>query len=141
MSTVNAQLLIWAPTDKVWEKIAGFGSLASWCSSVNTCHLSDDGLYRYLQTRDGDSVVERLLGYSEKNRFYSYTITSAPFQVEAYEATLSAIASGPDATLVTWSCEFRAGAKETDTLRHAFAELFHAGLQDLRNALELPRKS
>lgn len=68
-----------SPPDRVWQLIGGFDSLLpDWLPYIPASDLSDGGRVRNLKNEDGSVIVERLEGFDNKGRTYSYSILRAP---------------------------------------------------------------
>ena len=84
-----------------------------------------------------DTIVERLVAFSEAERFYTYAILEAPFPVTGYLSTLRvhAIPGRDDVAEVQWSGRFTPdGVSEADA-EALFAGIYRDGLAALRQSL------
>jgi hypothetical protein len=91
---------------------------------------------RTLTTVDGAVVIEKLLGHSDADRRYSYTIEESPLPVSGYRATLSVAPAGDRRALVTWEGRFEATIPDEVAALDVIAGIYAAGLEALRASLE-----
>ncbi|MFD7296301.1 SRPBCC family protein [Streptomyces sp. NPDC059897] len=123
MASTTATLDIPKSPDRVWRLIGGFGSLPDWLPYIPKSELGEGGRVRHLTNADGGVIVERLVGFDEAGRHYSYAIEQAPFPVTGYLSTITvhAVPGRPDASRVEWSGSFTPdGVSDTEA-----EELFH----------------
>jgi hypothetical protein len=133
MAQASAYIDIPASPDTVWQLIGGFDSLPDWLPFIPKSELSEGGRVRTLQTPEGDVIVERLEGFDNAARWYSYSITQAPFAVTGYKAKLGvAPQADPQTARVTWSANFTpSGMSEAEAVA-LFEGIFTGGLAALR---------
>jgi len=94
MATASAFIDVPASAEQVWQLIGGFNSLPDWLPFIVKSELSEGGRVRSLETADGAVVVERLEGFDNAAKTYSYSIEQAPFPATDYLATLRVEAQG-----------------------------------------------
>ncbi|ALQ53765.1 MAG: hypothetical protein ACI9H9_002545 [Pseudoalteromonas tetraodonis] len=134
MLKAQAQTVIIAPSNDVWELIGGFNSLPDWLPFIRESKLSEGGRVRTLQSHKGDKIIERLEGFSEDKTFYSYSIINAPFPVSSYLSTISVKAIDDKSCQVTWFGSFMAddSVKDSDVIE-LFTTIYSDGLKELSN--------
>jgi hypothetical protein len=106
-----------------------------WLSSMPTSKLSEGGRVRWLATRDGETLVERLVAFDDAARSYSYSFLEAPFPVTDHLATLRVhqTDAGKGAR-VEWSCRFEPDGvsdHEASQLIQVIQRIFDDGLKEL----------
>ncbi|MGQ0516575.1 SRPBCC family protein, partial [Bacillus sp. D-CC] len=78
---------IFGSPEQVWQLIGGFNSLPDWLPYIPSSKLTEGGRVRHLANPDGDTIIERLEVFNEKDRYYTYSIMNAPFPVTNYLST------------------------------------------------------
>ncbi|AWW35886.1 XoxI [Streptomyces sp. AS58] len=137
MASTTASRIVPASPERAWQLIGGFGSLPDWLPNIRSSTLDEGGRVRKLLTRDGETIVERLIAFNDVERHYSYTIVQAPFPVTEYLATLRVHTVARDAGIseVQWSGRFTPrDVPESDVVAH-FTGLYSNGLDALHAAL------
>ena len=132
MGSTSVSRTINASPEKVWHLIGGFTSLPDWMSYISTATADEGGRIRRLESVDGDTIVERLIDYSDEERYYSYRIEEGPFPVknEDYLATIRVhpIAADPAVSEVQWSVRFTPAGEAESDVSELFADVFRKGL-------------
>jgi len=131
MATASAFIDVPASAEQVWQLIGGFNSLPDWLPFIVKSELSEGGRVRSLETADGAVVVERLEGFDNAAKTYSYSIEQAPFPATDYLATLRVEAQG-QGTRVTWSGRFTANGVTDEEVEALFNGIYQGGLEALR---------
>ncbi|MGH8385592.1 MAG: SRPBCC family protein [Pseudomonas sp.] len=131
MATASAFIDIPASADQVWQLIGGFNSLPDWLPFIPKSELSDAGRVRNLQTADGAVIIERLQGFDNAAKTYSYSIVQAPFPATDYLATIKVEAQGQGAR-VTWSGRFEPVGVSDEEVVALFTGIYEGGLKALR---------
>ena len=131
MATASAFIDVPASAEQVWQLIGGFNSLPDWLPFIVKSELSEGGRVRSLETADGAVVVERLEGFDNAAKTYSYSIEQAPFPATDYLATLRVEAQG-QGTRVTWSGRFTANGVTDAEVEALFNGIYQGGLEALR---------
>ena len=111
--------------------IGGFNSLPDWLPLISKSELSEGGRVRRLQTVDGAVIIERLQGFDNAGKTYSYSIEQAPFPATEYLATIKVESQGEGAR-VTWSGRFEPVGVSDEEVVALFAGIYQGGLQALR---------
>ena len=134
MTQASAYIDIPASADTVWKLIGGFNSLPDWLPFIPKSELSEGGRVRSLQTPDGDVIIERLEAFDNTARWYSYSITQAPFAVTGYRATLRVEPLGnEESARVVWSANFTPNGITEEAAIELFNGIFRDGLAALRD--------
>jgi hypothetical protein len=131
MATASAFIDIPASAEQVWQLIGGFNSLPDWLPFIPRSELSEGGRVRSLQTADGAVVIERLQGFDNAGKTYSYSILQAPFPATDYLATIKVEAQGEGAR-VTWSGRFEPVGVSNEEVEALFNGIYQGGLEALR---------
>lgn len=136
MANTMATIEISASPDQVWKLIGGFNSLPDWLPYIPSSELSEGGRVRRLENPDGDVIIERLVGFNDKERSYTYSIMQAPFPVTNYESTLRVRENGSKGTLVEWSGTFTPVGVSEDEVIKLFHGIYTDGLEALKKAVQ-----
>jgi len=134
MATAYASLHTPHSPDHVWALIGGFDSLPDWLPFIPESLSSEGGRVRSLKDPDGNSIVERLMAFNEKERSYSYTILTSPFPVTGYLSTLRVKADG-QGSLIEWFGEFTPAGVSDAEAQALFKGIYEGGLQALTKTL------
>lgn len=139
MASTIASIKLPVSAGRVWQLIGGFNALPDWLPYIPHSELSEGGRVRTLANPDGDAIVERLEAYSDKERYYSYSILKAPFPSKDYYATLRVKPDGESASVVEWSGSFTpVGVSEQEVVQ-LFNGIYTDGLNALKeNILRVP---
>ncbi|MDL2078959.1 SRPBCC family protein [Streptomyces sp. GXMU-J15] len=137
MASTSVSHVVPASPQRVWDLIGGFDALPDWLPYIPESTALEGGRIRRLTNPDGDTIVERLVAFSEAERFYTYAILEAPFPVTGYLSTLRvhAVPGRDDVAEVQWSGRFTPdGVSEADA-EALFAGIYRDGLAALRQSL------
>ncbi|MFK8333011.1 SRPBCC family protein [Pseudomonas sp. BJa5] len=135
MATAQASIDLHIDADRVWQLIGGFDALPDWLPFVPHSALSEGGRVRTLKSIDGDTIIERLLDFSEAGRSYSYTILQGPAPVRDYQSTLRVVPTGEGAR-VQWSGSFVPVGISDAEATALFTGIYEGGLAALKQTLE-----
>jgi len=132
MASAKAMIDLNVPPDEVWQLIGGFGSLPDWLPYIPQSKVTDGGRVRYLDTPDGQAIVERLEKYDLAGRTYSYSILQAPFPVTGYLATITVTPiNNGEGSRVEWAGTFTPKGVSDDEAHNLFQGIFTDGLKAL----------
>ncbi|GAA4546973.1 SRPBCC family protein [Amycolatopsis samaneae] len=137
MASTSVSRTVPASPQQVWDRIGGFHSLPDWLPYIPDSTALDGGRVRRLTNPDGETIVERLVGFSETERHYTYAILEAPFPVTGYLSTLRVhtVPGQENAAEVQWSGSFTPdGVSESEAVS-LFTGIYREGLEALHNAL------
>ena len=56
-----------------------FQLLPDWLPYIPSSKLTEGGRVRHLANPDGETIIERLEVFNDKERYYTYSIMNAPF--------------------------------------------------------------
>lgn len=104
-------VVIKAPVDKVWAAAKDFDSLGKWHPAIATDEIvkgtnNKPGAVRKLSIKDGPSLTEELVAFSDKTHSFKYKILESPFPVDHYVSTFTVKAGKGDTSVVSWSGRF-----------------------------------
>ncbi|SDS51773.1 Polyketide cyclase / dehydrase and lipid transport [Paenibacillaceae bacterium GAS479] len=135
MAHTAATIEIPASPDEVWQLIGGFNSLPDWLPYISSSELTQGGRVRRLVNPKGDVIMERLEEFNNKERFYTYSITEAPFPATEYQATIRIREiAGSETSLVEWSGSFTPVGVSDEEVIALFHGIYKNGLEALRQA-------
>jgi hypothetical protein len=141
MAKAYASAVIDATADVVWGRVRDFGALAAWLAPLVISSEIDDGkagdqvgAIRTCVLPDGARVKEHLLGHSDAERSFTYSVPDSPLAIESYRATLRVTpVTVEDRAFVEWSATFDCALDEVDHWEQHFAQqLFEAGFERLK---------
>lgn len=136
MSEVHISITIQRPIEQVWSLLGGFDWLPRWLEVVATSTLSDGGRLRHLETIDGETIVERLLTFSEADKCYSYAMLEGPAPVTDYIGTMSAQDDEKGGAVVSWSSTFEVLDADETEIVEGFDAFYRTGLERLKTVVE-----
>lgn len=135
-----ASTVVNAPVDEVWALLRDFNGLTAWHPAVEKSTIEGGksadqvGCIRDLALPDGGQIRERLLAFSDRERFYSYNFETTPFDVRNYCGTLkvSPVTDG-NRTFIEWWTTFDCEPDKLDEWVRMFAhDIFKPGLDSLK---------
>ncbi|WP_029064031.1 SRPBCC family protein [Labrenzia sp. DG1229] len=123
MARVYTSSVIDAPSARVWERIRDFNGLPKWHPRIRESRIEEAlpsdkiGCIRNFSLQNGDNIREQLLGLSDYDLFYSYSMLEGPMPLRDYIATmrLTPVTEG-DRTFIEWSAEFSCEPEKEDEL-------------------------
>lgn len=131
MAKASATIEISATADQVWDLLGGFDSLPDWLPIIVKSELGEGGRLRFLETADGNAIVERLQTFDEQARTYTYSIEEGPFPVTDYLAKVEVHDAGQK-TQVTWSGSFTPVGMSDADAEALFDGVYKSGLEALK---------
>lgn len=140
MPRVYVSSVIPASVEEVWGRIRDFNSLPKWHprireSRIENAEPSDRiGCIRNFQLHNGDGLREQLIGLSDYDTFYTYSILESPMPLSDYIATirLTKITDG-DRCFAEWSAEFDCSVDdEADLVEGIGGNVFQGGFDALK---------
>ncbi len=139
MVNVYVSSVIDAPCDKVWEIIRPFDSIYKWHHLIKESRIElglpadKIGCVRHMTMEDGNTIREKLLGLSDYDHEYTYSILESQMAVTDYIASLRATPITEDnRSFIEWTAEFDCPPDEQSNLQDLIAkEVFGKGLEDL----------
>ncbi|MGI9481046.1 MAG: SRPBCC family protein [Hyphomicrobiales bacterium] len=140
MARVYTSSVISAPSEKVWERVRDFNGLPRWHPAIRESRIENGeppdkiGCVRDFRLQNGDRIRERLLGLSDFDLFFTYSILESPMPLTEYVATLrlTPVTDG-NRTFVEWSAEFECAPDEAEELVNGIGQnVFQAGFDSLK---------
>ena len=140
MARVYTSSVINAPAAKVWERIRDFNGLPKWHPRIRESRIEEAlpadkiGCIRNFSLQNGDTLREQLLGLSDYDLFYSYSMLEGPMPLSDYIATLrlTPVTEG-DRTFIEWSAEFNCQPDKEDELVSGIgSNVFQGGFDALK---------
>ncbi|MGE7903376.1 SRPBCC family protein [Peribacillus sp. NPDC094092] len=135
MAKTTTSIKISASPEQVWQLIGGFDSLPDWLPYIPSSKVTEGGRVRHLANPDGDTIVERLEAFNDKERYYTYSIMKAPFPVTDYLSTIH-VKEDTDgkSSLVEWSGSFTPVGVSDEEAINLFHGIYKDGLEALQKA-------
>src|SRR5438445_12338101 len=94
MARVYVSTVVNARNDRVWARVRDFNGMPNWHPAIAESRIEGGepadriGCVRDFRMRNGDRIREKLLGLSDYDMFYTYSILESPMEVDNYVATL-----------------------------------------------------
>lgn len=140
MPRVFVSSVINAPAEKVWERVRDFNGLPRWHPRIRESRIENGepsdriGCVRDFNLQNGDRIREKLLGLSDYDLFYTYSILESPMPVTDYVATLrlTPVTDG-NRTFAEWTAEFECDEAVAEELVNGIGtNVFQAGFDALK---------
>ncbi|MEP3330710.1 SRPBCC family protein [Sedimentitalea sp.] len=140
MARVFVSTVINAPASDVWTRVRDFNGMPKWHPRIRDSRIEDAlpsdkiGCIRNFHLQNGDMIREQLLGMSDYDLFYSYSILETPMPLTNYMATLrlTPVTDG-DRCFAEWSAEFDCEPDvETDLSNGIATNVFQGGFDALK---------
>jgi len=138
-----------APVAAVWDKVKSFDGLNSWHPAVAKDEIVEGkndevGAVRLLTLKDGGTIKEKLLAFSDAKHSFKYSILEGVLPVSSYTSTLVVKPAGKGASKVTWAGSFKrknTGDKPADnendkTATTTISGVYRGGLDNLKTLAE-----
>lgn len=140
MARVYISSVINSPASKVWERVRDFNGLPKWHPRIRDSRIEDAlpsdkvGCIRHFHLQNGDALREQLLGLSDYDMFYTYSILESAMPLTDYVATLRLTpVSDGDRCFIEWSAEFSCdAAAESDLVNGLGTNVFQGGFDALK---------
>jgi Polyketide cyclase / dehydrase and lipid transport len=132
--------VIGAPSERVWGRVRDFNGLPVWVPAVAESRIENGepadkiGCIRDFRLRNGDRLREQLLGLSDYDMFFTYSILESPMGVENYVATfrITPVTDGKR-SFVEWTAEFDcAPEREAELVANIGTNVFQAAFDTLK---------
>lgn len=143
MPRIYVSSVIDAPAAKVWEKVRDFNAMPRWHPRIRESRIENGepsdkiGCVRDFRLQNGDRLRERLLGLSDYDMFFTYSILESPMPLTDYLATmrLTPVSDG-DRTFAEWTAEFECAPElAADLVDGIGNSVFQAGFDALKRQL------
>ena len=142
MARVYVSSVVGAPAARVWARVRDFNGLPTWHPAIAESRIENGepsdkvGCIRAFSLRNGDRLREQLLGLSDYDMFYTYSILDSPMPLTNYVATLRLTpVTDTDHSFIEWSADFDCAAeRETELVSGIGGNVFQGGLDALKRA-------
>ncbi len=140
MASVYTSSVIDASTDKVWDRVRDFNALPVWHPRIRDSRIEGSlpsdkiGCIRNFNLQSGDNIREQLLGLSDYDKFYTYSILESPMPLSDYVATirLTKVTDG-DRCFIEWTADFNCAAEdEAELTGNIGSNVFQGGFDALK---------
>lgn len=140
MASVYVSSVIDASSEKVWERIRDFNALPVWHPRIRDSRIEESlpsdkiGCIRNFNLQNGDKIREQLLGLSDYDKFYTYSILESPMPLSDYIATirLTPVTDG-ERSFIEWSADFECSeTDEADLVNGISNNVFQGGFDALK---------
>jgi hypothetical protein len=140
MAKVYVSTVVNAPPERVWARVRDFNALPQWVPPVAESRIENGqpadkiGCVRDFRLRNGDRLREQLLGLSDFDLFFTYSILESPMGVENYVATfrVTPVTDGKRSFL-EWSAEFDCPPERAaELVANIGNNVFQAGFDTLK---------
>lgn len=147
--TVNQEVTINAPADKVWEKVSNFNDLGAWHPAVKKTEIlkgenNKIGAERLLTLQDDGTIKEKLLGYDAKTKTFKYSIIEGVLPVSSYVSSVTVKSTGKNTSSVIWKGDFKRkdvsatpaeGQDDANAIK-VITSVYQGGLENLKKISE-----
>lgn len=147
--TVNEEVAINAPAEKVWEKVSNFNDLGAWHPAVKKTEIikgenNKVGAERLLTLQDDGTIKEKLLGYNAKAKTFKYAIIEGVLPVSSYVSSVTVKATGKNTSSVIWNGNFKrkdlsatpAEGQDDANAVKVITSVYQGGLENLKKITE-----
>ena len=140
MARVFVSSVINAEASAVWDRIRDFNAMPRWHPRIRDSRIEDAlpgdkiGCIRNFHLQSGETIREKLVGMSDYDLFFSYTMLEGPMPLWDYMATLrlTPITDG-NRTFAEWSAEFECDPKDEAGLVEGIgSNVFQGGFDALK---------
>ncbi|MEM9331450.1 MAG: SRPBCC family protein [Pseudomonadota bacterium] len=140
MARIYVSSVINASAENVWERIRDFNALPRWHPRIADSRIEEAapsdkvGCIRNFNLQNGDNIREQLLGLSDYDMYYTYSILDSPMPLSEYIATirLTPITDG-SRCFAEWSAEFACDPADEEQLVNGIgADVFQGGFDALK---------
>lgn len=140
MASVYVSTVVDASADRVWDRIRDFNALPVWHPRIRDSRIEASlpadkvGCIRNFNLQNGDNIREQLLGLSDYDKFYTYSILESPMPLTDYIATirLTPVTDG-ERCFVEWTAEFDcAPEQEAELVDGIGGNVFQGGFDALK---------
>ncbi len=130
-ASVEKEINVKAPADKVWAMIGPFCSIDKWHPVIGSCTEANG--VRTLKTKDGKAVfVEKQTKNDPSGMEYTYEIEKSPLPITDYKSTLKVTKKSDDMSKVTWSSTYTPDKGKDAAADQAISGIYQAGLDNIQ---------
>jgi hypothetical protein len=133
MPQVQAFATVNRSADSMWRELGSFQGLAHWHPMVKATRGEGEepGATRSVESRNGVTWVERLLGGDPAQRLYRYEVTSNDLPVTDFHGEFRIREDGPKKCTVVWTAQFDVTSGDEKVVSDAVREFFRAGVRSI----------
>ena len=130
-ASVEKEINVKAPADKVWAMIGPFCSIDKWHPVIGKC--TEDKSVRTLTTKDGKATfVEKQTKNDPSGMEYTYEIEKSPLPITDYKSTLKVTKKSDGVSKVTWSSTYTPDKGKDAAADEAISGIYQAGLDNIQ---------
>ncbi len=130
-ASVEKEITVKAPADKVWAMIGPFCSIDKWHPAIGSC--TEDNGVRTLTTKDGKATfVEKQTKNDASGMKYSYEIEKSPLPITGYKSTIKVTKKGAGESKVTWESTYTPDKGKDAAAKEAISGIYQAGLDNIQ---------
>lgn len=130
-ASVEKDITVKAPADKVWAMIGPFCSIDKWHPAIGTC--TEEGGVRTLTTKDGKATfVEKQTKNDPSGMKYSYEIEKSPLPITGYKSTIMVSKAGAGESKITWKSTYTPDSGKDAAAKEAISGIYQAGLDNIQ---------
>jgi len=123
--------------EALWGKVKDFDGLHHWHPYIEKCEIefgnaNTEGAVRVLKTKDGATVKEELLAYSQRGMTYSYRMNETPMPLRNFTSTVAVRKEGKSAHMEWISTFYVTDGTSDDDARKMVSSFHKAGLNSLK---------
>ncbi|WP_327085706.1 SRPBCC family protein [Nonomuraea sp. NBC_01738] len=112
MPELSMNMTVNAPPEKVWALLRDFNGLGGWHPAMPHSVIEDGrdaeevGAVRRFANPDGSVIRERLTGFSDAERRYSYALEESALPVRDLTGVLAVAPADTGGAVIAWSLSF-----------------------------------
>ena len=128
-ASVDKQINVKAPAEKVWAMIGPFCSIKDWHPAIGKC--TESGGVRTLVTKDGKGTfVEKQTDKSDMS--YTYEIEKSPLPITDYKSTLKVTKISDNESKIDWSSTYTPNKGADAGANEAISGIYQSGLDAIQ---------
>jgi mxaD protein len=134
MPSVTESVRIPMYSEFLWPRIGAFGSVDDWHPMLRRVESEGDhiGARRFVETKEGERMEERLSLYDSETHCYYYMMESTPLPVRDYKAEFEIIDEDLAVSRVLWSTYFEVTSEYEAATIDTVRGFLRAGLDNLQ---------
>ena len=136
-ASVEKEINVKAPADKVWAMIGPFCSIDKWHPAIGSC--TEENGVRTLKTKDGKATfVEKQTKNDPSGMEYTYEIEKSPLPITDYKSTLKVTKVNDNESKVAWSSTYTPDKGKDAAADEAIAGIYQSGLDNIQKMEGMP---
>lgn len=129
-ASLDKEITVKAPADKVWSMIGPFCSIDKWHPAIAKC--TEDNGVRTLSVKGGGTFVEKQTKNDPSDMEYKYEIEKSPLPISDYKSTLKVTKMGADESKVEWSSTYTPDKGKEEAADQALTGIYQSGLDNIQ---------